>query len=130
VYPTRDGEYPDPRTVQSRPLQLEAGRSYRILVDAQESYGDAQLQLVWATPQESLLNDAVATARQADAVVMFLGLTAQMEGEEMAVDVPGFRGGDRMRIDLPDVQQQLLERVPAVGKPTGGVLLNGGALAG
>jgi beta-glucosidase len=129
VYPTRDGEYPDPRTVQSRPLQLEAGRSYRILVDAQESYGDAQLQLVWATPQESLLNDAVATARQADAVVMFLGLTAQMEGEEMAVDVPGFRGGDRTRIDLPDVQQQLLERVTAVGKPTVVVLLNGSALA-
>jgi beta-glucosidase len=129
VYPTRDGEFPDPRTVQSRSLHLEAGRSYHIRVDAQESYGDAQLQLVWATPQETLLNDAVATARQADAVVMFLGLTAQMEGEEMAVDVPGFRGGDRTRIDLPDVQQQLLERVAAVGKPTVLVLLNGSSLA-
>jgi len=129
VYPTRDGEFPDPRTVQSRSLRLEAGRTYRVRVEAQESYGDAQLQLVWATPQESLLNDAVATARQADAVVMFLGLTAQMEGEEMAVDVPGFRGGDRTRIDLPDVQQQLLERVTAVGKPTVLVLLNGSALA-
>jgi len=129
VYPTRDGEFPDPRTVQSRSLRLEAGRTYRVRVEAQESYGDAQLQLVWATPQESLLNDAVATARQADAVVMFLGLTAQMEGEEMAVDVPGFRGGDRTRLDLPNVQQQLLERVTAVGKPTVLLLLNGSALA-
>jgi beta-glucosidase len=129
VYPTRDGEFPDPRTIQSRGLQLQAGRSYRIRVDAQESYGDAQLQLVWATPQESLLGDAVATARQADAVVLFLGLTAQMEGEEMSVDVPGFRGGDRTRIDLPDAQQRLLESVTAIGKPTVLVLLNGSALA-
>ena len=129
VYPTRDNEYPDPRLVQSRPLRLEAGRTYRIRVEAQESYGDAQLQLLWSRPQESLLTDAIAAARQADAVVLFLGLTANLEGEEMSVAVPGFRGGDRTRIDLPDVQQQLLERVTAVGKPTVLVLLNGSALA-
>jgi beta-glucosidase len=129
VYPTRDGEFPDPRTVQTPPLQLQEGRTYRIRVDAQESYGDAQLQLAWATPQESLLADALAAARQADAVVMVLGLTARLEGEEMSVEVPGFRGGDRTTIDLPAPQQQLLERVVAVGKPTVLVLLNGSALA-
>jgi beta-glucosidase len=129
VYPTRDGEFPDPRTVQTPPLRLEAGRSYRIRVDGQESYGDAQLQLAWATPQESLLADALAAARQADAVVMALGLTARLEGEEMSVEVPGFRGGDRTTIGLPAPQHQLLERVVALGKPTVLVLLNGSALA-
>jgi beta-glucosidase len=129
VFPPRDGEYPDPRTAQSAPLRLEAGKSYRLRVDGQESYGEADLQLLWSPPTESLESDAVTAAQQADAVVMFLGLTARLEGEEMSVQVDGFRGGDRTRIDLPAAQQRLLERIVAVGKPTVLVLLNGSALA-
>src|SRR5205809_804866 len=129
VYPTHDREFPDPRPVQSEPLQLEAGRSYRLRVDAQESYGEAQLQLLWSVPHETLASEAVKVAQQADAVVLFLGLTARLEGEEMPVQIEGFRGGDRTRIDLPASQQRLLERVCAVGKPTVLVLLNGSALA-
>ncbi len=129
IYPTHDGEFPDPRMAQSAPLQLEAGRSYRIRVDAQESYGDAQLQIVWSPPDEPLEAEALKAAREADAVVLFLGLTARLEGEEMPVQIEGFRGGDRTRIDLPAPQQRLLERVVALGKPTVLVLLNGSALA-
>src|SRR6185436_5300111 len=89
----------------------------------------AQLQLVWATPSDSLAAEAERVARQADAVVMFLGLTANLEGEEMRVQIAGFRGGDRTTIDLPSTQQQLLERIVKLGKPTVLVLLNGSALA-
>ena len=128
-YPQRDDEFPDARLVQSAPIQLVAGRTYRVRIDARESYGEAQLDLVWATPTASLESEAVAAARQADAVVMFLGLTARLEGEEMSVAIDGFRGGDRTSIDLPAAQQRLLERVVAVGKPTVLVLLNGSALA-
>jgi beta-glucosidase len=80
-------------------------------------------------PAETLAVEAVNAARQADAVVLFLGLTARMEGEEMPLQIAGFRGGDRTRIDLPASQQGLLERVVVVGKPTVLVLLNGSALA-
>src|SRR5206468_12070314 len=93
-----DGEFPDPRLAQSEPLQLEGGRTYRLRVDAQESYGEAQLQLLWSTPHEALETEAVKAAQQADAVVLFLGLTARLEGEEMPVEIDGFRGGDRTRI--------------------------------
>jgi beta-glucosidase len=68
-------------------------------------------------------------AGEADAVVLVLGLTANLEGEEMPVQVPGFRGGDRTTLGLPAPQQRLLERVAALGKPTVLVLLNGSALA-
>src|SRR5439155_16272699 len=78
---------------------------------------------------DSLENEAVAAARQADVVVLFLGLTARLEGEEMRVEIEGFRGGDRTSLDLPAPQQQLLERIVALGKPTVLVLLNGSALA-
>ena len=129
VYPTHDGEFPDPRLAQSAPLVLEAGKSYRIRVEAQESYGEADLQLVWSPPHEALEEEAVRVAQQAQTVVMFLGLTARLEGEEMPVQIEGFRGGDRTRIDLPAPQQRLLERIVAVGRPTVLVLLNGSALA-
>jgi beta-glucosidase len=129
VYPTHDGEFPDARLAQSVPLQLEAGKAYRLRVEGQESYGEAALQLVWSSPHETLTAEAVKVAEQADAVVMFLGLTARLEGEEMPVQIDGFRGGDRTSIDLPAPQQALLERIVAVGKPTVLVLLNGSALA-
>ncbi|MGH7635540.1 MAG: glycoside hydrolase family 3 C-terminal domain-containing protein, partial [Gemmatimonadaceae bacterium] len=77
----------------------------------------------------ALQTTAVQAAEQADAVVLFLGLTANLEGEEMRVDVPGFRGGDRTNIDLPAPQKELLERIVKVGKPTVLVLLSGSALA-
>src|SRR5213078_2713031 len=80
-------------------------------------------------PAETLAAEAVNAARQADAVVMFLGLTARLEGEEMPVQIEGFRGGDRTSLDLPAAQQRLLEAVVAVGKPTVLVLMNGSALA-
>jgi beta-glucosidase len=129
VYPTHDGEFPDPRQAQSEPIRLEAGKAYRLRVEGQESYGEAQLQLLWAPPNEALLSDALKVASQADAVVMFAGLTARLEGEEMAIQIPGFRGGDRTQIDLPAPQEQLLEKVAALGKPTVLVLMSGSAVA-
>jgi beta-glucosidase len=63
------------------------------------------------------------------AIVMVLGLSARLEGEEMPVAIEGFRGGDRTRIDLPAAQQRFLEKVTALGKPVVLVLLNGSALA-
>jgi len=83
----------------------------------------------WVVPGDSGLAEAVRAAEQADVVVLCLGLTAQLEGEEMSVETPGFRGGDRTRIDLPDAQQRLLERIAAVGKPTVLVLMSGSAVA-
>jgi beta-glucosidase len=129
VYPTHDGEFPDPRLAQTPPLRLEGGRTYRLRVDAQETYGEAQLQFLWSPPHETLEAEAVKAAQQADAVVMVLGLTARLEGEEMPVQIDGFRGGDRTSIDLPAPQEALLERIAALGKPTVLVLLNGSALA-
>ncbi|GAC1516260.1 MAG: glycoside hydrolase family 3 protein [Gemmatimonadaceae bacterium] len=128
-YPSRGDEYPDPRQVMTAPLTLEGGRRYQLRVDAQESYGDARLQLLWSVPSDVLQADALSLASQADAVVLFLGLTARLEGEEMPINVPGFKGGDRTSIDLPAPQQQLLERVASLGKPTVLVLMNGSALA-
>jgi beta-glucosidase len=73
--------------------------------------------------------DALKAARTADAVILCLGLTNQLEGEEMRVQIDGFRGGDRTSLDLPAAQEHLLESITALGKPTVLVLMNGSALA-
>jgi beta-glucosidase len=128
-------ELGDPRVeAADTPVKLEAGKTYRIRLDAQETYGEAMFQFVWSTPasEQELNKEALDIAGKADAVVMFLGLTPRLEGEEMKVEVEGFRGGDRTAIDLPRPQQALLEKVTKLmtnrGKPTVLVLLNGSAL--
>src|SRR5439155_22818572 len=93
VYPTHDGEFPDPRFAETEPMRLEAGRRYRLRVDGEESYGEAELQLLWATPAEALESEAAETARRADGGVLCLGLTARLGGVGMRVGSGGFPGG-------------------------------------
>jgi beta-glucosidase len=128
VYHFRD-EYGDPRLRKSVPMTLEAGKKYKVVVEAIETFADAQVQLVWAAPKPDLKKKALEVARQANVVIMCMGITPRMEGEEMDVQIDGFRGGDRTRIDLPEVQQQLIKEIQALGKPVVLVLLNGSALA-
>jgi beta-glucosidase len=80
-------------------------------------------------PDEELKAEALEAARKANVVIMCMGITPRLEGEEMKVTADGFRGGDRTRIDLPDVQQELIKEIHALGKHVVLVLLNGSALA-
>jgi len=109
-------------------VDLVAGRPRRIRIDFLGRQPNAVMHLIWGVPNPHLLDDAVAAARRADAVILCLGLSPRLEGEEMPVHIPGFEGGDRTSLDLPAPQEQLLEAVAAVGKPTVLVLLNGSAL--
>ncbi len=110
-------------------IQLEAGKAYKIEVKYYDSHGDANVSLLWSTPRKKYEEEALAMANEADVVLLFMGLSPRLEGEEMPVHVDGFEGGDRIRIDLPDFQQDFIKKVHAIGKPTVLVLLNGSALA-
>jgi beta-glucosidase len=113
-------------------VTLEAGKSYDLKMEYYESKIGAVARLVWQLPlvdPKSPYEEAVAVAKQADTVVLVLGLSSRLEGEEMNVREPGFLGGDRVDIKLPARQQGLLEAVVATGKPTVVVLLSGSALA-
>ncbi|SEG72169.1 beta-glucosidase [Bryocella elongata] len=89
----------------------------------------AGLTFEWLPPATALRKQAVAAARSSDVVIAFLGLSPNLEGEEMPVHVEGFSGGDRTSIDLPATQQQLTAELAATGKPVILVLMNGGAIA-
>ncbi len=111
------------------PVELKAGTLYPLRLDYHEFSNDASIKLVWAPPGTPSTSDAVAAAKQSDAVILVLGLSPRLEGEEMKVPVEGFSGGDRVDLGLPKTQENLMQAVAAVGKPTVLVLLNGSAVA-
>jgi beta-glucosidase len=88
----------------------------------------AGITLEWVPPPGMLQREALETAKSADLIVAMLGLSPELEGEEMKVQVKGFAGGDRTDIQLPDAQLELLKALTQTGKPVAVVLLNGSAL--
>ncbi len=118
----------DPEPVMGR-LKLEKGHKVSLEVSGGTQDGDAHAELIWSKYDPSVSPEAVAAARDADAIIAVVGITSQLEGEEMPVAEPGFLGGDRTSIDLPQPEENLVEAVAATGKPLAVVLINGSALA-
>ena len=117
-----------PSSTQTKSMHLEKGHAYPLKIEYFQTIRGAEARLKWSIPgrQEQLAIDA---ARSSDLVILALGLTARVEGEEMNVHADGFSGGDRTSLDLPKPQEDLIERIAATGKPIVLVLLNGSALA-
>jgi len=91
--------------------------------------GPMQAQLIWMKSDRRPSPEAVAAAKNSDIVVAVVGITSELEGEEMPVSEEGFKGGDRTSLDLPKPEQDLLEALAATGKPLAVVLMNGSALS-
>ena len=117
--------------LSTRVVRLRAGQTYPLRIDYYHQKYDALARLSWEPPGRAYEAEALAAARAADAVVLVLGLSSRLEGEEMRVPVVGFSEGDRTSLDLPGAQQRLLEQVvaSAAGKPVVMVLLSGSAVA-
>lgn len=111
-------------------LSLEAGKTYKIKIEyIQNNTNYALIRLLWDVPNQNLKNEALSLAKDADLVIMCMGLSPMLEGEEMKVKVDGFEGGDRISIDLPAIQTNLIKAVYQLGKPMVLVLMNGSAVA-
>jgi beta-glucosidase len=122
----------DTRSVETKlsPVHLDAGKPARLV--AEYAVTDAHksvMQLVWKKLDRRPLPEALEAAKNADLVVAVVGITSELEGEEMKVVEPGFKGGDRTSIDLPKPEQDLLESLATAHKPLVVVLTNGSALA-
>ena len=122
-----DGEFDPAKTYQT--VNLVAGKIYKIKMEFYKKMRYSFVQLIWSVPDEDMEKRAIAAAQKADAVILFMGLSPRLEGEEMKVEVKGFKGGDRMTLDLPETQSRFIKKIYALGKPTILVLLNGSALA-
>lgn len=111
-------------------LQFEAGKPYEIEVEyVQDKTEYAHVKVLWDVPNPNLKQEAIDLAKNSDLVILCMGLSPLLEGEEMKVKVEGFSGGDRLDIKLPAVQTELMKEIQKLGKPTVLVLLNGSAVA-
>jgi len=118
----------EPQTTFQANFEDTQPHAFRLEYVHQSRLFGAGATLSWKPPVDVLRLEAIKVARQADVVVAFVGLSPELEGEEMPVHAPGFSGGDRTDIGLPAAQQQLLEALEATGKPLVVVLMNGSAL--
>jgi beta-glucosidase len=110
-------------------LHFTDNAAHGIRVEYIHQSEDKDFELDWQPPEEALRANALKVAREADVVVAFVGLSPDLEGEEMRVQASGFDGGDRTRIELPDVQDELVEALLGTGKPVVIVLMSGSAVA-
>ena len=111
------------------PVHLEKGHPVKLDVVYGRRGDEPEAQLIWAPVNNTPDPAAVAAARDADVVVAAVGITSRLEGEEMPVHYPGFLGGDRTDLKMPEPEEALLQAVAATGKPLVVVLMNGSALA-
>jgi beta-glucosidase len=109
-------------------VHLEQGHRYAIIVDNAPSLSRS-VRLVWVRKDPDAPARALAAARNADLVIAAVGITADLEGEESPLAIPGFKGGDRTTLDLPAEEQQLVETLKGTGKPLVVVLVSGSGLA-
>ena len=110
-------------------VHLEKGRKVGLEISYGTRNSKPHAELFWSKYSSAPSPEAVAAAKNADVVIAVVGITSQLEGEEMPVSEPGFLGGDRTSIDLPQPEEDLVEAVAATGKPLAVVLMNGSALA-
>jgi len=119
----------DSLTSNSRSIKLEGGKSYTFKLEYTIKSRRPQLIVSWELLNVNNFKNAVNIAKNSDVVVFVGGITAQLEGEEMRVDYPGFKGGDRTNLKLPEIQEDLLKAIHSTGKPIILVLTSGSALA-
>ncbi|MBS9461065.1 glycoside hydrolase family 3 C-terminal domain-containing protein [Flagellimonas sp. 389] len=111
-------------------VKLEAGKKYKLRFECvQDNTDHSIMRLLWESPKDNIEEEAVAIAKESDVVILCMGISPLLEGEEMKVKVDGFSGGDRVHTKLPKTQTELIKKIKALGKPTILVLLNGSALS-
>ncbi len=106
-----------------------APHAFELSYSHSEDQAGGGVFLNWAAPAQAQLDEAVNAAKASDVVLAFVGLSPQLEGEEMPIKIDGFSGGDRTKISLPAAQEKLIQSVAASGKPVVVVLMSGSAVS-
>jgi beta-glucosidase len=108
-------------------VALTKGQRYPLHFEMEAGLA-AEPGLFWKRVSRDEQADLRKAVANADVVVAAVGLTSDLEGEEMPVKVEGFAGGDKTSLDLPADQRALLESAKALGKPLVVVAMNGSAI--
>lgn len=119
------------RTLPSRiAYQVEKGKQYQLEIRyAQLNNWQANLEFDFGKEVDIDYTGLINKLKGIKTVVFAGGLSTLLEGEEMPVSYPGFKGGDRTDIELPEVQRNCLKALKAAGKTVIFVNCSGSAMA-
>ncbi|MDE6173269.1 MAG: glycoside hydrolase family 3 C-terminal domain-containing protein, partial [Bacteroides sp.] len=115
--------------IRTYALSAEAGKEYHIRIDFAFHNRDAALDFDMGREIPVDLSQTVQRVKDADVIVFAGGISPAVEGEEMRVTIPGFKGGDREVIELPSIQSRLLAELKKAGKKVVLVNFSGSAIA-
>ena len=117
-------------TPTSTVLKAEKGQSFQIEVRFQtvKTWG-ASMKIDIARELPIDYQETIAQLKGIDKVIFCGGIAPSLEGEEMPVNIDGFKGGDRTNIELPKVQREFLKALKAAGKQVIYVNCSGSAIA-
>jgi beta-glucosidase len=110
-------------------VELLKGSRHNIKIEYFQNTGGASIQFAWNIYGNDQEKEALEIASKSDVIIYCGGISPSLEGEEMSVPYEGFSGGDRTSINLPSIQEKLLKKLKATGKPIVLVMMNGSALA-
>jgi beta-glucosidase len=124
-------QYDNWRTLPSRtPFKVEAGEKYKIEIRyAQLNNWQANIEFDFGKEVDVDYTELINKLKGIDLVLFVGGLSGNLEGEEMPVSYPGFKGGDRTNIELPSVQRNCLQALKEAGKKVIFVNCSGSAIA-
>lgn len=97
-------------------MKVQAGKSYDLELDFEYLRSDAQLNFDLGFKKDVDIRKSVERVKDADIVIFASGISPSLEGEEMGVNLPGFKKGDRTDIELPAVQRELIDALHRAGK--------------
>ena len=110
-------------------IKVEAGKHYRIQIDYVQETGFALLAFDVRRKYAPSMEELLAQVGKTETVIFVGGISPKLEGEEMRVSEPGFKGGDRTSIELPQAQREVLAALHKAGKKVIFVNCSGGAIA-
>ena len=113
----------------SKTYKVKAGEKYDIQIDYIQIFGMAHMKFDVFTNKVKSVEDILKEISDADYVVFAGGISPRLEGEEMKVDAYGFKGGDRIDIQLPQCQRDLIKAISEAGKKIIYVNCSGSAIA-
>ena len=111
-------------------LKAVQGKKYQLRIDFfKGERGNGVLNFDLGYKAEVDYDGVAETVKDADVIIFVGGISPSIEGEDMRVELPGFRGGDRTHIDMPQVQLNMLRALKKLDKPVVFVLCSGSAIA-
>ena len=115
--------------IGSHEIKMKAGQKYDLLIDYMQKDDMATLQFDFGKMSVPTKEDILAQVGKANTIIYVGGISPRLEGEEMKVNVEGFKGGDRTSIELPKAQRDMIAMLKEAGKKVIFINCSGSAIA-